>query len=554
MRIWHLLVIHILTSLVFNQRFYLHAQTTNHCVEFDGEYAYLKLRSDNAIKPTNQLTLELFAWEDDWTAEEYTPTLAGNTQHAGYAIAIFLGKLYGCVLFDSTLQPHNLYYNLSLLTPGWHHFALTYDGISSRLLVDGEVVAMLSNDKPTPIAQPDSSILFMVGAETRYNGEPYMHPAFFFKGRIDDMRIWNIAKTPEQIRNGFLVNQEPETPNLMASFTFDTLVKQTLFDVGKFGVHAQLMSGTRLVPSNSPRTNWLFASFTQLKGVRLYQTILLLLIVLGLLILVYYLSTLGLKGRLWLVGFLVLSVLNAMAGHWALYELIVPDTFVPFWNLKVLYAVYLLSISCLLQFLMLTFQHTHLFTLKRKEVVQFIPFIPAALAINALAVPVVFSKFVIVLISLLVLGAILFYAHVQSAYSVYLYAGAIAIFIGSILFILPLIGVIGNIVKTPNDFFTLRLIELIAFGLLAIKVRLPAVSESVIPVSISDSMIDAPQIQSLLSKREWEVYQLLVIGNTDKEIADQLFISLNTVKTHIKKIYQKLDVRNRMEAAALSKK
>ncbi|MCU0441181.1 MAG: LuxR C-terminal-related transcriptional regulator [Bacteroidia bacterium] len=67
-------------------------------------------------------------------------------------------------------------------------------------------------------------------------------------------------------------------------------------------------------------------------------------------------------------------------------------------------------------------------------------------------------------------------------------------------------------------------------------------------------MIDAPQIQSLLSKREWEVYQLLVIGNTDKEIADQLFISLNTVKTHIKKIYQKLDVRNRMEAAALSKK
>ena len=528
---------------------------TDHSIEFNGEYSYLKLRSDTVIKPTNQLTLELFAWEEDWTAEEYTPTLAGNTQHTGYAIAIFLGKLYGCVLFDSTLEPHNLYYNLNLLTPGWHHFALTYDGISSRLLVDGEVVAMLSNEKPTPIGQPDSSILFMVGAETRYNGEPYMHPAFFFKGRIDDMRIWNIAKTPEQIREDLLKCPKPDEPNLMASFTFDTLISQTVPDLGKFGVHGQIMAGARLLPSDAPRTNWLLVSLTRFNGIRWYQSLLLLLIAIGLVVLGYHLNILGLKGRMWLIGFAFLSILNAMAGHWALYEVFTPEAFVPFWTPRILYGIYFLSISCLLQFFLVTFKDTGLFGLTRKHIVQFIPLIPVALAINALAVPVVFSKYMMIGMSVFVLIVIVFYARVQATYAKYLYVGGAGILLGSLLFALPSFGFIGNIVKTPNDFFTIHCIELLGFGMLALRAK-PAemYAEVVLPDITKQVSFDASYIQGLLSKREWEVYELLIVGHTDKEIADKLFISLNTVKTHIKKIYQKLDVRNRMEAAALSKK
>ena len=51
-----------------------------------------------------------------------------------------------------------------------------------------------------------------------------------------------------------------------------------------------------------------------------------------------------------------------------------------------------------------------------------------------------------------------------------------------------------------------------------------------------------------LSPRENEVLQLLSDGLLYKEIADQLSISVATVRQHIHKIYEKLHVANRTEA------
>ncbi len=51
-----------------------------------------------------------------------------------------------------------------------------------------------------------------------------------------------------------------------------------------------------------------------------------------------------------------------------------------------------------------------------------------------------------------------------------------------------------------------------------------------------------------LTEREIEVLQLIAKGYKNAEIADKLFLSLNTIKTHIKNIYIKLDVKNRVEA------
>ena len=51
-----------------------------------------------------------------------------------------------------------------------------------------------------------------------------------------------------------------------------------------------------------------------------------------------------------------------------------------------------------------------------------------------------------------------------------------------------------------------------------------------------------------LSDREIEVLKLITKGYKNMQIAEHLFISQNTVKTHIKNIYLKLDVKNRVEA------
>ncbi len=50
-----------------------------------------------------------------------------------------------------------------------------------------------------------------------------------------------------------------------------------------------------------------------------------------------------------------------------------------------------------------------------------------------------------------------------------------------------------------------------------------------------------------ISKREREIVQLLLKGKTNRDIEEELFISLRTVKCHVYNIYQKVGVKNRME-------
>lgn len=56
-----------------------------------------------------------------------------------------------------------------------------------------------------------------------------------------------------------------------------------------------------------------------------------------------------------------------------------------------------------------------------------------------------------------------------------------------------------------------------------------------------------------LSTREVDVLELLVVGKDAKAIADELFISFNTVRSHIRRIYVKLDVHSRQELLDLVK-
>jgi DNA-binding NarL/FixJ family response regulator len=56
------------------------------------------------------------------------------------------------------------------------------------------------------------------------------------------------------------------------------------------------------------------------------------------------------------------------------------------------------------------------------------------------------------------------------------------------------------------------------------------------------------KIKSPLREREYEVYIKMYEGNTYKEIAEQLFISVNTVKSYQKNLFLKLQVSSRNEA------
>ena len=56
-----------------------------------------------------------------------------------------------------------------------------------------------------------------------------------------------------------------------------------------------------------------------------------------------------------------------------------------------------------------------------------------------------------------------------------------------------------------------------------------------------------------ISEREYEVLMLLAEGMSNKEIAERLFVSPNTVKTHLARLYEKLEVSRRTQAVTRAK-
>ena len=76
------------------------------------------------------------------------------------------------------------------------------------------------------------------------------------------------------------------------------------------------------------------------------------------------------------------------------------------------------------------------------------------------------------------------------------------------------------------------------------------------PMSISIARMVVSSFQkaanSILSDRETEVITLLAQGKSYKSIGETLNISRNTIKFHIKNIYEKLEVNNREDAISLA--
>jgi len=66
---------------------------------------------------------------------------------------------------------------------------------------------------------------------------------------------------------------------------------------------------------------------------------------------------------------------------------------------------------------------------------------------------------------------------------------------------------------------------------------------------------DGKAVDSLqLNNREYEVLQLLAKGHSNQEIADSLYLSLSTIKTHVSNLYAKMGVKRRTQAVEKAKR
>ncbi|OQP64294.1 helix-turn-helix transcriptional regulator [Niastella vici] len=87
------------------------------------------------------------------------------------------------------------------------------------------------------------------------------------------------------------------------------------------------------------------------------------------------------------------------------------------------------------------------------------------------------------------------------------------------------------------------------------KIQTIVVEKEVYKTPARDFATNEAELAKLgLSKRELEVLQLIAEGLSNQEIAARLFVSLNTVKTHSSRIFEKLDVKRRTQAIEKAKR
>ncbi len=81
------------------------------------------------------------------------------------------------------------------------------------------------------------------------------------------------------------------------------------------------------------------------------------------------------------------------------------------------------------------------------------------------------------------------------------------------------------------------------------KLQREKVVEKEVFVPKDEFLLDEKKLAQLnISKREYEVLQLISKGMSNQQIAESLFVSENTIKKHISSLFLKLDVARRTEA------
>ncbi|MFZ2907069.1 MAG: LuxR C-terminal-related transcriptional regulator [Cyclobacteriaceae bacterium] len=94
----------------------------------------------------------------------------------------------------------------------------------------------------------------------------------------------------------------------------------------------------------------------------------------------------------------------------------------------------------------------------------------------------------------------------------------------------------------------------VMFTLLGVWAGLKLTHRKTIIITNPHFQFDESRLEKLgISKREYEVLELIAKGLSNQEIAEKLFVSLNTIKTHSSNLFFKLEAKRRTQAIQKAK-
>ncbi|NLA25249.1 MAG: T9SS type A sorting domain-containing protein [Bacteroidales bacterium] len=195
----------------------------NYALDFDGIDDKVGFIDNEVLNPTFAITVEAWINADSWKSSIWAGTIVskqGTNPDRGYCLTVGEGgKAEFTVAIGNQWK--------AVATPAvmglsaWYHIAGVYDGATISIYING----VLQNSMAlTGNINPSNGVALNFADNPTWSGR-------FFDGRIDEVRIWNIGRTAEEILENMGTEIDPETPGLIGYWDFNEGTGNTLNDL-----------------------------------------------------------------------------------------------------------------------------------------------------------------------------------------------------------------------------------------------------------------------------------------------------------------------------------
>jgi hypothetical protein len=241
--------------------FYGSTYAQNYALYFDGSSDYIKVPDSPYNDFSTVVTME--AWVNfTGIGGQQSVIMSKWDAYPQYDMAFTFNARYkyqneiGFVLCDRTIEYGFGYYmvdlsgNSTVPSNQWTHIAGVFNVDQASVYLNGNFDGGQTSvpEGNGQINQSPESL--WIGAVNVSFGHGYDAPSEFFQGAIDEIRIWNYARTQQEIQDSMYYSLTGNEPGLLAYWNFDTGSGQTLYDLTGH-TNGQLGS-TSGVDSNDP--------------------------------------------------------------------------------------------------------------------------------------------------------------------------------------------------------------------------------------------------------------------------------------------------------------
>jgi len=230
------------------------ASTTNYALYFDGADDYMHVSTVNNVSFGSQFTIEMYINIGNVTSKETLFSISRTPTDVTNGAVLLLNPAGGqgganlCFWDYSTAYgfPTNSCSSVVLQPNTTYHVAFVKNGLNGTFYVNGQPAGIITAARDVHYDN-----------DNVYLGMGYRDGNLRYNGYMDEVRIWNIARTQEEIKTNMNKTLKGQEPGLVAYWNFDMYVgSATAMDLTGNHSDGTLYNGLQPVPFELFPFNW----------------------------------------------------------------------------------------------------------------------------------------------------------------------------------------------------------------------------------------------------------------------------------------------------------